>query len=129
MAFTHPNHFVLAGGGIHVTYNTSSFTGQPQFTYTSFLGTKTFSGNQTKTEQTVLGTLVSVTITMTPDSGSTTFTLLIPRVNLNVGETIAITTSGITAHHRFAIFPGAMHGQLDTYGVVTLSGTAQFVFF
>jgi len=65
----------------------------------------------------------------TVDSGSTTFTVLIPRINLNQGEALAITTQGITTHHRFSIFPPAMHGQLDTYGVTTLTGTAQHVLF
>ncbi len=129
MAFIQPNLFVLSGGGIHITYSTSGFDGKPHFTYTSPSGTHTFTGDQIKTEHAVPGTLVSVTIQMTPDSGSTTFTVLIPRINLNQGEALAITTEGITTHHRFSIFPPAMHGQLDTYGVVTLTGTAQHVVF
>jgi hypothetical protein len=129
MAFIQPNLYVLSGGGIHVTYTTSGFDGQPHFTYTSPFVTHTFTGNQIKTEPCVLGTLVSVTILHTVDSGSTTFTVLIPRINLNQGEALAITTEGITTHHRFSIFPAAMHGQLDTYGVVTLTGTAQHVVF
>ena len=132
MAFIQPNLFVLSSpgiGGIHVTYTTTGFDGKPHFTYSSDFGSHTFSGDQIKTEQAVPGTLVSVTILHTVDAGSTTFTLLIPRINLNQGETLAITTEGITTHHRFSIFPPAMHGQLDTYGVVTLTGTAQHVVF
>ena len=129
MAFIQPNLFVLSGGGIHVTYTTNGFDGQPHFTYSSPFVTHTFSGNQIKTEPSAIGTLVSVTILHTVDSGSTTFTVLIPRINLNQGEALAITTEGITTHHRFSIFPPAMHGQLDTYAVVTLTGTAQHVLF
>ncbi|TMJ01531.1 MAG: hypothetical protein E6G97_15670 [Alphaproteobacteria bacterium] len=129
MAFIQPNLFVLSGGSIHVTYTTTGFDGKPHFTYTSWFVTHTFSGTQIKTEPSVLGTLVSVTILQTVDAGSTTFTVLIPRINLNQGEALAITTEGITTHHRFSIFPPAMHGQLDTYSVVTLTGTAQHVVF
>jgi len=129
MAFIQPNLFVLSGGGINVTYTTTGFDGKPHFTYTSWFITHTFSGTQIKTESSVLGTLVSVTILQTVDSGSTTFTVLIPRINLNQGEALAITTEGITTHHRFSIFPAAMHGQLDTYNVATLTGTAQHAVF
>jgi hypothetical protein len=129
MAFIQPNLYVLSGGSIHVTYTTTGFDGKPHFTYTSPFVTHTFTGDQIKTEPSVLGTLVSVTILKTVDSGSTTFTVLIPRINLNAGEALAVTTEGFTTHHRFSIFPPAMHGQLDTYGVITLTGNAQHVLF
>jgi hypothetical protein len=64
----------------------------------------------------------------TVDSGSTTFTLLVPRVNMHAGESIAIRTDGITALHRFSIAP-VLHGQLDFYTVHPLSGTASHVVF
>jgi hypothetical protein len=130
MAFVQPNLYVLSGGGIHVTYSTTGINGQPHLTYSSFFINHTFTGTQITTTASPLGTLVTVTIQMTVDSGSTTFTLLVPRVNLNnLQDNVQITTEGITTHHRFSIFPAAMHGQLDTYSVQELSGSASHVEF
>ena len=130
MAFVQPNVYVLFGSGLSVTYTTTSLGGKPQFTYHSLPLTHTYTGDEITTEPSeALGTLVSVTLALSPDAGSTTFTVLIPRVNLNAGETVQITTEGITTHHRFSIFPPAMHGQIDTYAVQELTGTAQQVMF
>ena len=130
MAFIQPNLYILSGGGIHVTYSTSGIDGKPHFSYQSAVISKTFSGDQIRVAHSDdLGTLVSVTIVLTVDSGSTSFTLLVPRVNINTGEALTITTEGITTHHRFSIVPAFLHGQLDTYSVRQLTGTAQHVVF
>jgi len=130
MAFVEPNLYVLSGGGIHVTYSTTGINGQPHLTYSSPSINHTFTGTQIQTEQSPVGTLVTVTILMTVDTGSTTFTLLVPRVNLNGPfDSVQITTEGITTHHRFSIFPAAMHGQVETYSVQQLTGSARMVEF
>jgi hypothetical protein len=130
MAFIQPNLYVLSGGSIHVTYSTSGINGQPHLTYTSPFISHSFTGSQLTTTASPIGTLVTVTIQMTIDSGSTTFTLLVPRVNLNaLNDSVQITTEGITTHHRFSVIPAAMHGQLDTYSVQELTGTASHVEF
>lgn len=126
MAFVQPNLYVLSGGGIHVTYSTTGLQGQPHLTYSSAFQSHTFSGNQITTTQTPIGTLVTVTIHMTVDSGSTTFTLLVPVVNLNSPTDIVhITTEGVTTHHRFSVIPAAMHGQIETYTAQQLTGNAE----
>ena len=75
-----------------------------------------------------LGTLVSVTIHMTIDSGSTTFTLLLPRVNLPappvLPAAVPVTTDGITTLHRFSTVLALQHGQQEFYTVTPLQGTA-----
>jgi len=55
--------------------------------------------------------------------------MLVPRVNLDSGERLPITTDGITALHRFSVIPALNHGQLDHYTVHPLSGTAGHVVF
>lgn len=60
-----------------------------------------FTGNDIRVmEVPDLGTLVSVTIHTTIDSGSTTFTVLLPRVNLPappaLSAAVPVTTDGIT---------------------------------
>jgi len=88
-----------------------------------------FTGDQIRTTTTEIGTLVTVTIRLTVDAGSTSFTLLVPHVNLDQGRHAPIVTEGITTLHRFSIFPPANHGQTELYTVIPLTGTAQAVVF
>jgi hypothetical protein len=92
-------------------------------------GVKDFTGPQIRqVEVPDLGTLVSVTIVLTPDSGSTTFTLLLPRVNLPAPPAlpvaVPVTTEGITTAHHFSLAPAFNHGQQEFYTVTRLHGTA-----
>jgi hypothetical protein len=123
-----PNFFELSGDGIQVTYSTTSFEGQPHFNYHDATLSKLFVGNQIRTENTALGTLVSVTIHQTIDAGSTSFTILIPRVNLRVSNSAPIVTYGITTLHKFSIV-GAPNGQADIYTAHSMQGIAAEVFF
>lgn len=124
-----PNLYVLSGGGIHVTYSTSGIAGQPHFTYQDALQVKSFTGNQITTLQTSIGKLVTVTIHLTVDSGSTTFSVLLPNVNLPDGlfGSANISAEGITTVHRFSIFH--ILGQTEFYTVVPMQGTASHVLF
>ena len=128
-AFIQPNLYDLSGDGLHVTYTTSGFDGKPHFTYHSASQTLSFAGDQIQTIETPLGTLVTVFIFRTIDTGSTSFTLLVPRANLNPGEYLQIATEGITTLHRFSVIHALMHGQLDLYTVHALHGTASHVVF
>ena len=88
-----------------------------------------FSGSEIRVvEIPDLGTLVSVTILLTVDSGSTTFTVLLPRVNLPappaLPSLVPVTTEGITTVHRFSVLPPLQHGQQEFYTVTPLQGTA-----
>jgi hypothetical protein len=124
-----PTLYELSGIGIHVTYATSSIQGQPQFHYHDAFQVKNFTGNQIQTVDTILGKLVTVFLIQTPDSGSTTFTLLVPNVSLVPPLRMAdVTTDGITTLHKFAIVKPP-HGQTEFYTVHQLYGTARFVEF
>jgi len=54
----------------------------------------------------------------------TTFTLLVPRVQLEPNQSAPVDTLGITAIHRFSLVPALQHGQQDIYSVDRLHGTA-----
>jgi len=109
-----PDMYQLQGAQLHITYSTTSFDGKPRFVY------------QDATE---IGTLVTVTIRMTIDTGSTSFTLLVPTVNLGPSNHATIHTEGITTIHRFSIIPMFNQGQTELYSVSPLTGTASFVIF
>jgi hypothetical protein len=72
---------------------------------------------------------VSVTILQTPDLGTTTFSLLVPFVNLVGQSTAFVHTYGITTMHRTSLAPPLNHGQRETYVVTALQGTAAQVHF
>jgi hypothetical protein len=117
------NHFQLSGGDIHVTYDLSG--GVPVFTYDdaqSARGIQTFRGSDVLTETTVAGELVSVVIRRTIDSGSVTFSVLIPRVQVDLGGTTPVVTEAITAFHPFSVVPVQEPAQLDQYSLTPLQG-------
>jgi len=90
---------------------------------------KDFAGNQIRVAEVPdVGTLVSVTIQLMVDSGSTTFTMLLPRVNLAappaLPAAVPVTTDGVTTLHRFSTVLALQHGQQESYTVTPLQGTA-----
>src|SRR5690242_8785456 len=130
--FVQPNLFTLAGGGLHVSYATSGFDGKPHFTYQDPLRTLSFSGGEIRTADVQDLGLVVVSVTIVPsiDAGTTTFSLLVPRVNLT-GQfaTTPVKTIGVTTQHAFSIVQAFNQGQRDFYSVTALDGTASNVVF
>jgi len=125
-----PNRYQLSGGGIVVSYTTTGIDGNPHFQYHHGTVAKSFVGaDEIQAIETELGTVVSVTIFVTVDSGSTSFSVLIPRVNETAGQRTVIDTEGITTTHRFSVVAAFDHGQLDAYTVTPLHGTADIVAF
>jgi hypothetical protein len=125
--FVEPNLYELSGHHLHVTYSTSGIDGKPHFSYQDLQHTLSFSGDEIRRVETEIGALVSVTIRLTIDTGGTSFSLLLPRVNIPGEQTVPIQTEGITTLHKFSIVPTA--GQRDFYTVTPLTGTAMRVFF
>lgn len=124
-----PDLFQLTGSHLHITYTTSSITGAPTLTYQDPHQGMSFHGDEIRTVECDLGTLVSVTLRMTVDTGSTSLSVFIPRVRIEQGTITAIHTYCVTTVHRFSVIPGFNLGQLDTYSVQPLHGTAQLVVF
>jgi hypothetical protein len=114
---------------MQITFSTSGFDGKPHFQYHDLYQTLDFSGDQIRQLHTEIGPLVTVNLRVTPDSGSTSFSLLVPHVNLGSSELENIATVGITTIHRFSIVQEFNHGQLDSYEVTQLHGTAAHVVF
>lgn len=126
-----PNQYHLHGGGISVSYYPAGFgpaiegRGLLRLVYQDAHQSLSFYDNEVRTVEVVdLGTVVSVTLVMTVDIGSTTFSLLVPNVHLPEQQSsVFIYTEGITTLHRvFVALIG--HPQSETYTVTALSGTA-----
>src|ERR1700759_5565323 len=91
-AFVAANMFSLSGGGLHVSYRTSGIDGKPHFSYQDPVRSLSFSGDEIRRVECDLGTVVSVTIVRTIDAGSTSFSLLVPRVDLAAFSSVTIRT-------------------------------------
>jgi len=134
------NHFVLAGGDVQITYDTTGFAGKPQLTYRGPIGfgpleerpieSRTIVGDQIRTEQSALGRLVTVYLDAMPDAATFFLTLLLPDFNPMIpGDTptpfatLAILTTLLTSEAG----PGIIEGALQEYEAVALEGTAEFV--
>jgi hypothetical protein len=124
-----PDLYHLTGSHIHITYTTSSVDGKPTMTYQDPYQGMSFSDDEIRTVECDLGTLVSVTLRMSVDAGSTSLSVFIPRVRIEQGTLAAIHTECVTTVHRFSVIPSFKLGQLDTYSVVPLHGTAQYAVF
>ncbi|ABB75637.1 hypothetical protein SAMN05216403_1311 [Nitrosospira multiformis ATCC 25196] len=122
-----PNLYQLSGKNLNITYSTSGIDGKPHFSYQDLQQTLDFTGDEIRSVETEIGTLVSVTIRMTVDTGGTTFSLLLPRIHIPGEQTVPVQTIGITTLHRFSVLP--ISGQRDFYTVTRLHGSAGRVFF
>ena len=122
------NSYQLHGGGIQVSYSSTSISGKPLLNFHHGILVKNFSGDEIQTAESILGNLVTVFLVRTVDAGLTTFTLLIPAVNLPASNSVHIATEGITTQHKFSIV-GPHTGQREFYSVQALQGTASFVAF
>jgi hypothetical protein len=124
-----PNHFVITGIGIEITYSTSSLDGLPLLTYKDRQRTLMFQGDEIHQIDTEIGQQVTVIIEQISDLRTVTFTLLLPTINLDQPET-RFRTIAIIATHRTSIGgPDLVKGALQTYRLKELRGTAQWVNF
>src|SRR3954462_4593580 len=104
MANIQPNRYVLqsSDGNTKVDYETSSFIGQPVLNLTQGPGgpIRHFTGSQIRTRNTEIGTLVTVTTQLTVDTGSTSFSVLIPAISLTAtsDHTTFATEAIVTSH-------------------------------
>ena len=123
-----PNLFQLSGEGITATYSTTSIDGQPRFSYKKGRQTLTFAGSDIATANIGIGTLVSVVVARIPDKSSTTFSILLPSIQLTDTRKQAFRTIGITTVTATTI-AGPPAGVQQTYKTVALRGSAKQVAF
>jgi hypothetical protein len=117
------NVFNFNSPHIQISYATGTLGSKAGLTYQDAHQTLQFNDQEIRTVSTDLGEEVTVTIHLTVDVGSTTFTLFIPKVALELNQHVHVETIGITAIHKIPLAP-IIHGQLDSYSVVRLHGTA-----
>ena len=118
------NKFELSGGGIQIIYILGGNPTFPSLTFTEGATKKTFTPAQITTDTTRLGTLVSVALVQTVDTGGTRFGFFLPDVRLTHGQSAAVTTVGV-----FETFsgPDSVPRHPTTWQSVHLHGVAEEV--
>ena len=122
------NLYELQGEKVLITYSTTNIAGQPLFTLQLGRNTLTFKRSEVKTTKSPVGTLVTVLTETVPDLRTVTFSLVLPDVNLQQSTKVNIKTIGIVTTSKTSIGgPNLVKGAVQSYKVVTLSGTAKVV--
>jgi hypothetical protein len=118
-------------GPIVIIYATTSFTGEPRFSYKDAELDVNFSGDDITRQDTALGELVTVTLEdLVPvDGPRRTFTLLVPKIRLNRGDQVSFDTLGIETIESLARFVPPSPRVLLTYRSHQLQGVAELIDF
>lgn len=128
-----PNRYELASDHrVQITYETTSFDGRPRLTYRVLQGpaTREFVGDELRSQQSEIGTQVTVTLAAIPDADSITLTLLVPVINLvGTAEQTFETLAIVTTQQGSIVGPNLVNGVVQSYEVVLLKGKAEFVEF
>ena len=124
-----PNQYDLRGRGVTISYSVTSISGKPLLTFKKGRQTLNFGGDEIGLLDSIIGSLVTVTIAKTVDRGFTTFSFLLPQIQLtSASARQAFQTIGITTVHKTTI-AGPIIGVQQTYKSVQLRGTARPVAF
>ena len=118
-------------GPIVLSYARSSITGDPRLSYSDAELTRQFSGREITRVDTPAGEVVTVTLEEVVDAFVRTFTILVPKVQIGIGDQVELDAVGIETIDRGGAFvpaPGP-EGTLQTYRVHDLHGVAQRVSF
>jgi hypothetical protein len=118
-------------GPIVVNYSRTSIAGVPLLSYKDGERTLNFSDTEITRVDVAVGELVTVTLDNVVDAFVRTFTILVPKVKLGMGQEVEFDAVGVeTVDHSGAFVPApGPRGVLQTYRVHDLHGVAQLVAF
>lgn len=118
------NKYVLTGNGVEVDYTVGGNPSFPALIFKEGGNTKTFTPAQVTIDQTGLGTLVSVPVVQTIDTGGSRFGFFLPAVQVALGHSAPVTTIG--AIETFS-GPDSFPHRPTTWRCVHLHGKAEEV--
>ncbi|HZA17216.1 MAG TPA: hypothetical protein VE844_17850 [Gammaproteobacteria bacterium] len=118
-------------GPIVIRYSRSSIAAMPQFSYKDAELDLSFSGDDITRRDAPLGEIVTVTLEDVPDAFVRSFTLLVPKMRLSMGDNVSFDTLGIETIDRSGAFvpPPGPTGTLQIYRSHQLQGSAEVVAF
>jgi hypothetical protein len=115
------NKFVLKHDQVEVDYTLGA---TPALVYRDGTSTKSFTAPEITTEQTGLGTLVSVALVLTIDTGGERFGFFLPQLDVPSGQSAEFRTAGV--YERFS-GPDSLPHREPSWRCIELHGTAQTV--
>jgi hypothetical protein len=118
------NKFVLKGSGVEVDYTIGASPFLPALTYKTGTTVKHFTPAEIKTDDTGLGTLVSVPLVLTIDTGGERFGFFLPMIDVARGQTAQFHSVGV--YETFA-GPDSIPHRPTAWRCIEMRGTAQTV--
>jgi hypothetical protein len=118
------NKFTLKGHGIEVQYTIGANTILPALTFKNGTITESFKPIDIRTDDTGLGTLVSVLVIRSIDNGGERFGFFLPEIDVPKGQIAKFITVGV--FERFS-GPDTIPHRPTTWNCFELHGTAQSV--
>ncbi len=117
------NRYTLKHHDVEVQYDVDITPGIPALTYTDSSGQRSFRDGQITTEATTLGTLVSVALRESIDTGGERFGIYLPDVDV---------TDGSAEFHTVGVYetfggPDSVPRRPASYRCIEMQGTAQNV--
>ncbi len=118
------NKFILKHHQIEVDYTIGVTPGLTALTYKDGPNVKTFKTNEITTDQTALGSLVSVLLVRTIDTGGERFGFFLPQLDVPSGQTENFATAGV--YEKFS-GPNSIPHRPPSWCCIDMHGTAQTV--
>lgn len=118
------NHFVLKASGVEVDYTIGANPSFTALTYTSGAVDKQYKPAQIQTDNTGLGDMVSVALTLTIDTGGERFGVFLPVIDVPQGQTVDFRTVGV--YETFS-GPDSIPHRPTAWRCIEMQGTAQSI--
>jgi hypothetical protein len=118
------NKFVLKHHQVEVDYTIGVAPGLTALTYTDGPDVRTFKTNEITTDQTALGSLVSVLLVRTIDTGGERFGIFLPQLDVPSGQIEKFATAGV--YEKFG-GPDSFPRRPPSWRCIDMHGTAQTV--
>lgn len=118
------NKFTLKGRHIEVDYTVGANPALPALIYHEGSLMKSFKPNEITTDSTALGSLVSVPLVRTVDTGGKTFAFLLPAIDVPPGQTVDFETVAMCEEFGG---PDSIPHRPTTWQTFVMHGTAQTV--
>jgi hypothetical protein len=119
------NKFSLSGNGIEISYTIGANPSFPALTYQDPSVSKKFLPSEIRTDATVIGRLITITLELTVDFGSTSFSFFIPDLQVPMGQSANFDSIGIRKEVRGPVVQPAL--QKVTWQTFDLCGKAETV--
>lgn len=118
------NKFVLKHHHIEVDYTIGVTPGLTALTYNDGSKVKTFTSAQIQTDTTALGSMVSIPLLSSIDTGGERFGFFLPQLDVPLGETAKFNTAGV--YEKFG-GPDSIPRIAPSWSCIEMRGTAETV--